>query len=74
MKAVSSALVACVAMLALARSTEAVCAAQTVFDACMQLEKNNLATCGSVDWNCQCQWEKAILTCYDDCKDDPTTQ
>ncbi|RUS25817.1 hypothetical protein BC938DRAFT_471607 [Jimgerdemannia flammicorona] len=77
MKTVSSilaVLVALVAMLALVRFTEAVCAAQASFDACLKLQNSNLAPCGFTDWVCQCPVEKAILACYDECKDDVLTQ
>ncbi|RUS13094.1 hypothetical protein BC937DRAFT_86358 [Endogone sp. FLAS-F59071] len=69
----SFAILALAALLALVRSTDA-CADVAVYQACIQEETNQLHTCGTTDWVCQCPWEKAILTCYNDCPDDANVQ
>ncbi|ORX85292.1 hypothetical protein K493DRAFT_386911 [Basidiobolus meristosporus CBS 931.73] len=63
---------ALVTMLCVSKAVEATCAAQTVFDACIQRGKDMFNACSDQDYACKCQRQKDIRLCYDNCKDDPT--
>ncbi|KAH8555344.1 hypothetical protein BGW37DRAFT_476784 [Umbelopsis sp. PMI_123] len=45
------------------------CQDAAVFNLCMKTQQANLNNCGPVDYACLCQWQKAILTCYNVCYD-----
>ncbi|KAI8580581.1 hypothetical protein K450DRAFT_236319 [Umbelopsis ramanniana AG] len=45
------------------------CLDAAVFNLCIKTQQSNLNSCGPVDYNCLCQWQKAILTCYNVCTD-----
>ncbi|KAI9287409.1 hypothetical protein BC943DRAFT_358662 [Umbelopsis sp. AD052] len=45
------------------------CLDAAVFNLCIKTQQSNLNACGPVDYNCLCQWQKAILTCYNVCTD-----
>ncbi|CAK7272158.1 hypothetical protein SEPCBS119000_004977 [Sporothrix epigloea] len=47
------------------------CAAQNILDACLQTENNLFNSCGTNDWNCKCNAYKDIVTCYNNCPNDP---
>ncbi|CAO3610226.1 unnamed protein product [Cunninghamella blakesleeana] len=66
-----------VGLIALAATAQSVlgqtaCSDQAVFDLCLQNQDNYLKTCGPTDYQCLCQWNKAKLTCYTSCPNDPT--
>ncbi|OZJ01890.1 hypothetical protein BZG36_05044 [Bifiguratus adelaidae] len=54
-----------------APSAPSTCAAQAVLDQCLKDAQALLAQCGAVDYGCECQWQQAISTCYDQCPNDP---
>ncbi|KIM96277.1 hypothetical protein OIDMADRAFT_32948 [Oidiodendron maius Zn] len=51
-------------------ATSGSCAAQDVLDACLSLEKPQLAACATDDWDCMCTQANNVLTCYNDCPSD----
>ncbi|KAK4133802.1 hypothetical protein BT67DRAFT_44359 [Trichocladium antarcticum] len=47
------------------------CAADYILEACLSGERAKLAACLSTDYECQCiQWRN-IITCYNNCPNDP---
>ncbi|CAO3625381.1 unnamed protein product [Cunninghamella echinulata] len=48
------------------------CSDQAVFDLCKQNQEQYIATCGPTSYQCLCQWNKAKLSCYNSCPNDPT--
>jgi len=51
--------------------TTSVCLADYIVKACLSSEKAKLTSCVSTDYDCQCQQWKNIITCYNNCPDDP---
>ncbi|KAL2128290.1 hypothetical protein VTI74DRAFT_9379 [Chaetomium olivicolor] len=62
--------VALLASAAVAQTTSA-CGANYIVEACLASEKAKLAACKGTDYECQCaQWEN-VITCYNNCPNDP---
>jgi len=47
------------------------CAAQDILDACLTSTKAILASCAANDYGCLCDQYTNVLTCYNNCPDDP---
>jgi len=56
---------------AAAAQTTSRCAADYIVETCLNSEKAKLASCKAEDWNCKCAAWEAILTCYNNCPNDP---
>ncbi|KAK3906734.1 hypothetical protein C8A05DRAFT_29388 [Staphylotrichum tortipilum] len=55
---------------AMAQTTSA-CGADYIVDACLSSERAKLEACKGTDYGCQCaQWQN-IITCYNNCPNDP---
>ncbi|KAK0666375.1 hypothetical protein QBC41DRAFT_151210 [Cercophora samala] len=51
--------------------TTSVCGADYIVESCLGSEKAKLAACGQSDYDCSCAAWQAILTCYNNCPNDP---
>ncbi|KAI8388108.1 uncharacterized protein BYT42DRAFT_558976 [Radiomyces spectabilis] len=74
MKPVHSLIFSCLIVLASVHITLAqipACAAQAVFNLCLQNEDGYLKMCSNEDYNCLCKWHTAKLACWDNCPNDP---
>ncbi|KAK1750819.1 hypothetical protein QBC47DRAFT_87437 [Echria macrotheca] len=47
------------------------CAANYIVEACLGTENGKLATCGTQDYVCRCNAFENILTCFNNCPNDP---
>ncbi|KAK5661681.1 hypothetical protein OQA88_9781 [Cercophora sp. LCS_1] len=47
------------------------CAANYIVEACLGTENGKLATCGLNDYACRCNQYTNILTCFNNCPNDP---
>ncbi|KAK3305369.1 uncharacterized protein B0T15DRAFT_194905 [Chaetomium strumarium] len=47
------------------------CAADYIVESCLSTEKAKLESCGHEDYTCRCAGWNAILTCYNNCPNDP---
>jgi len=54
-----------------ATSTGTGCAAQVNFDACLQSTTQQVTNCPATDYACMCQAQKAVITCYNLCPNNP---
>ncbi|KAK4100053.1 hypothetical protein N658DRAFT_145610 [Parathielavia hyrcaniae] len=61
---------AVLASCAMAQSTS-VCAANYIVEACLEFENAKLNECGQENWDCSCQQWQNIITCYNNCPNDP---
>jgi len=52
-------------------SSTSSCQAQNILDSCLQSEKPQLQACAANDWSCLCTQSTNVLTCYNDCPNDP---
>jgi hypothetical protein len=43
----------------------------SVLDDCLGLEQPQLAACKTNDWDCMCNQANNVLTCYNNCPNDP---
>ncbi|KAK4240209.1 hypothetical protein C8A03DRAFT_31684 [Achaetomium macrosporum] len=55
---------------AVAQTTTA-CAADYIVESCLSTEKAKLENCALDDYTCRCAEWNAILTCYNNCPNDP---
>jgi len=55
---------------AVAQTTTA-CGADYIVETCLSTEKDKLASCKTDEYNCECAAWQAILTCYNNCPNDP---
>ncbi|KAK4126684.1 hypothetical protein N657DRAFT_566934 [Parathielavia appendiculata] len=61
---------AVLASCAMAQTTTG-CAANYIVEACLSSENAKLNSCGREEWECLCQQWKNIITCYNNCPNDP---
>ncbi|KAK8228420.1 hypothetical protein HDK77DRAFT_486907 [Phyllosticta capitalensis] len=54
-----------------AAATGGACAAQTILDTCLASEKAKADACAGNDWLCLCDTYNSVLTCYNNCPNDP---
>ncbi|EKG21565.1 hypothetical protein MPH_01073 [Macrophomina phaseolina MS6] len=53
-------------------SSTSSCQAANIVEACVASIKPRTEACGGVDWDCQCTAYTDLLTCYNNCPNDPT--
>ncbi|KAL2022005.1 hypothetical protein VTK56DRAFT_6245 [Thermocarpiscus australiensis] len=56
---------------AAAAQTTSTCAADYIVEACLSGERAKLANCQTGDYDCQCNQWKNIITCFNNCPNDP---
>ena len=71
MKTVLFALTAFAAAAIAADSSSSECAADYIVEACLGSETAKLSTCGTNDWDCQCNGHINVITCFNNCPNDP---
>ncbi|KAK3294991.1 uncharacterized protein B0H64DRAFT_444018 [Chaetomium fimeti] len=54
----------------MAQATTA-CGADYIVESCLSSETAKLDDCGAEDWGCRCTQWKSIVTCYNNCPNDP---
>ncbi|KAN0084663.1 hypothetical protein V8E54_001130 [Elaphomyces granulatus] len=52
-------------------SSTSSCQAQPILDACLQRLTPQLTACTANDWSCLCTQSTNVLTCYNNCPNDP---
>ncbi|KAL1985091.1 hypothetical protein VTN96DRAFT_8220 [Rasamsonia emersonii] len=52
-------------------SSSSSCQAQNILDACLASTTPQLKACAANDWNCLCEQSNNVLTCYNNCPNDP---
>jgi len=52
-------------------STNTACAAQNILDTCLGSTNAIVQGCGDLDWKCKCTGMDAVITCYNNCPNDP---
>ncbi|OXV12103.1 hypothetical protein Egran_00134 [Elaphomyces granulatus] len=52
-------------------SSTSSCQAQPILDACLQRETPQFQACTANDWSCLCTQSTNVLTCYNNCPNDP---
>lgn len=58
-------------LLAAVSAQTTACAADYIVEACLGNMQGQLAACGSTDYECQCQQYTNMLTCFNNCPNDP---
>ncbi|KAF2490912.1 hypothetical protein BU16DRAFT_530501 [Lophium mytilinum] len=53
------------------KPTTGTCDAQNIVDACVSGIQPQITACGGNDWICLCQQYTNLLTCYNNCPNDP---
>ncbi|AEO64528.1 uncharacterized protein THITE_2110760 [Thermothielavioides terrestris NRRL 8126] len=54
-----------------AAQTSSACAADYIVEACLTSEKAKLAACQNTDYVCQCNEYQNMITCFNNCPNDP---
>ncbi|KAH8670802.1 hypothetical protein BX600DRAFT_509549 [Xylariales sp. PMI_506] len=52
-------------------SSSSTCAAQNILDACLATTEGYLSACSATDYSCLCDKYTAIMTCFNNCPNDP---
>ncbi|OAA66597.1 phospholipase d1 [Niveomyces insectorum RCEF 264] len=70
--AAAAAAAAAASTTAVSTGSSSSCAAQNILEACLDTENTQLNNCGTSDWDCKCNAYGNIVTCYNNCPNDPT--